>query len=54
MEKRNLTYEEFKRQQALYKQHAEAISKAKLCGKHWHFWERHRVLAVEGVVVGRV
>jgi hypothetical protein len=52
--KRNLSYEEFKRQQVLYKEHADTISQAKLFGKHWHFREKHRVLVVDGVVVGRV
>jgi hypothetical protein len=34
--------------------HADSISQAKLFGKHWHFREKHRVLVVDGVVVGRV
>jgi hypothetical protein len=52
--KRNLSYEEFKRQQAFNKEHEDTISQAKLFGKHWHFREKHRVLVVDGVVVGRV
>jgi hypothetical protein len=52
--KRNLFYEKFKRQQALFKEHADTISLAKLFGKHWHFWEKHRVLVIDGMVVGGV
>jgi hypothetical protein len=52
--KRNQSHEMFKRQQALYKEHADTISQAKLFGKHWHFREKHRLLVVDGVVVGRV
>jgi hypothetical protein len=52
--KHNLSYEEFKRQQALYKEHVEAISQAKLCDKHWLFREKHRVLVVDVVVIGWV
>jgi hypothetical protein len=52
--KRNLPHEEFKRQQAFYKEHADSISQAKLFGKHWHFREKHLVLVVDGMVVGRV
>jgi hypothetical protein len=52
--KRNLSYEEFKRQQVLYKEHADTISQAKLFGKHWHFREKHWVLVVDGVVVGGI
>jgi hypothetical protein len=50
--KRNLSFGEFKRQQALYKEHADTISQAKLFGKHWHFREKHKVLVVDGVVLG--
>jgi hypothetical protein len=52
--KRNPSFEEFKRQQAHYNEHAEAISQAMLCGKHWQFPEKHRVLVVGGVVLGWV
>jgi hypothetical protein len=52
--KRNLSYEELKRQQALNKEHAEAISQAKLCCKHWPFREKNRVLVVDRMVVGWV
>jgi hypothetical protein len=41
MVKRNLSYEEFKRQQVLYKEHADTISQAKLFGRHWHFVARY-------------
>jgi hypothetical protein len=46
--------QEFKRQQALYKEHAHKISQAQLFGKHWYFREKQRLLVVDGVVVGSV
>jgi hypothetical protein len=46
-------YEESKRQQALYKEHAEINSQASVCGKRWRIWEKHRVLVIDGLVDGR-